>query len=88
MTCCVNLEKWVFKGWKIATSNGWIMCIVYGGKQYICTELFLQSSTDFFFYNNVYTKLKTNVKKAYKHTAVPRRQNTVCLKEKLKSKNL
>ena len=27
----------------------------------------------FFFYNNVYTKLKTNVKKKYKHTTVPRR---------------
>ena len=38
----------------------------------------------FFFYNNVYTKLKTNVKK---HKTVPRRQYTVCLQEKLKCKN-
>ena len=41
---------------------------------------------DIFFYNNVYTKLKTNVKKTYKHTTVPRRQCTVYLEEKLKLK--
>ena len=42
---------------------------------------------DFFFYNNVYTKLKTNVKKTCKHRTVPRRQYAVCLEEKLKCKN-
>ena len=41
----------------------------------------------FFFYNNIYTKLKTNVKKIYKHTTVPLRQYTVCLEEKLKCEN-
>ena len=35
-------------------------------------------------YNNVYTKLKTNVKK---HTRVPQRRYTVCIEEALKCKN-
>ena len=48
-----------------------------------CLEFIFHDLGCWFLYNNIYTKLKTNVKK---HTTVPRRQYTVCLVEKLKCK--
>ena len=51
---------------------------------YTAPFCFAHAEYNFFFYNNIYTKLKTNVKK---RTTVSQRQYTVYLGEKLKCKN-
>ena len=74
---CVNIEK-EEETLNVTNIN---LLVTFNKKQAIYIYIYI---CIYIFYNSVYTKLKTNVKK---HTAVPRRQYTLCLEEKLKCKN-